>query len=593
MEQSIAAAGTGDAKADSVVVGGRLVNVATKEVYKADVAIYGGKVVHVGEVSGHLGPLTRRVDASRALLVPGLIDGHIHCEVTKLSMTRFASLVLPRGTTTIATSFDQIAGVAGLPGVSAFLSEARGAGLKIIYGIPSKLPYTTPSSTLHYTFGPAESRKAVRWPESAGVWETGPEMVLGSPDGSIPKDRAVLESIDIARRNGLMTFGSAPLLTGDRLSAFLSTGIRSDHESYSREEALEKLRKGAYVMIRESSVVHFLRDNIKMVTEDGADGRHVAFCTDDVTVSDVLAKGHVDHMVRKAIEYGVDPLAAVQMATINAAELYRVDDVLGSIAPGRIADILLVDDLRRFKVRRVLRDGILVAADGEMLRDQRPPRRASSLTNTMNVRRFSQNDFGVKTTLGTRRVDAISMAVDRDAPFVRKKRVVKLNVKDGTVQPDPAQDVAYVAAVERHKSTGNIAVAFISGYGIRGGAIASSVSPDDNNILCIGSSAVEMAGAVRAVIGMGGGQVVVGGGKVIASLPLPVGGIVSDDKPLDVAKKEGELDVAAKSLGCKLQSPFMSMIFLSITAIPEFAIIDKGLVDTTTLKLIDPVLGPA
>jgi adenine deaminase len=593
MDLSIAKGGTSARTADSVVLGGRLVNVVTREVYKADVAIHGGRFVSVGDVSSLIGPRTRRIDASGAYMVPGLIDGHIHCEVTKLSMTRFASLVLPRGTTAIATSFDQIAGVAGLRGVRSFLREATLAGLKIIYGIPSKLPYTTPSSTLHHTFGPAESRIAARWRESAGVWETGPEMILGSPDGGVRPDRGVLETIDIARKNRLMTFGSAPLLRGDRLSEYLSTGIRSDHESYTPEEALEKLRNGAYVMIRESSVVHFLRDNIKVVTESGVDSRRVAFCTDDVTVSDVLAHGHVDHMVRKAIEYGVEPLAAIQMATLNAAELYRVDDFLGSISPGRNADMLLVDDLRRFKVRRVVTDGVVVASDGEMLRETRPPHRTRSITHTMNVKHLSEQDLAVKTTLSSRRVRVISMSVDRDAPFVRKKRLASLIVKDGTVEPDPALDVAYVAVVERHKGTGSVASAFISGYGIREGAIASSVSPDDNNILCIGSSVSEMARALRAVIEMRGGQVVVGGGRVTASMALAIGGIVSDDTPPEVAQKERELDAAARRLGCKLKSPFMSMIFLSITAIPDYAIIDRGLVDTTTLKVIDPVLGPA
>ncbi|MDA4132043.1 MAG: amidohydrolase family protein, partial [Thaumarchaeota archaeon] len=321
--------------------------------------------------------------------------------------------------------------------------------------------------------------------------------------------------------------------------------------------------------------------------------RRIAFCTDDVTVSDVLAHGHVDHMVRKAIEYGVDPLEAVQMATLNAAELYRVDDFLGSISPGRNADMLLVDDLRRFKVRKVLADGLVVASNGETLRKPRPPHRSRSITDTMNVKRFSEQDLAVRTTLSSRRVRVISMSVDRDAPFVRKKREVSLRVKDGVVEPDPARNVAYVAVVERHKGTGNIASAFISGYGIREGAIASSVSPDDNNILCIGSSASEMAMAVRAVIGMRGGQVVVGRGRVTASVALPIGGIVSDDTPSEMAQKEQELDAAAKRLGCELQSPFMSMIFLSITAIPDYAIIDRGLVDTTTLRVIDPVLGPA
>ncbi|MGA2666445.1 MAG: amidohydrolase family protein, partial [Nitrososphaerales archaeon] len=307
----------------------------TGEVYRADVAVHGSRVAAVGDVERHVGPETEVIDARGLYLVPGLIDGHIHCEVTKLSMTMFARLVLPRGTTSIVTALDQIAGVAGLPGVRRFLKEAAGTPLKVHYGMPSKLPYTVPSSTLAHTFGPREAAVAAGWGETVGVWETGPETVLGAPDGGTGPDGEVIETIRIAERARLQTYGSAPLLRGDRLSGFVCAGIRSDHESYTAEESLEKLRDGLYLMIRESSVVRFLEENIRVVTERGVDPRRVAFCTDDVTASDVLARGHLDRMVREAIRCGVDPVSAIQMATLNCAELYRIDHEVGCIAPGR------------------------------------------------------------------------------------------------------------------------------------------------------------------------------------------------------------------------------------------------------------------
>ena len=547
----------------------------------------------VGDVESHIGPETKVIDAEGYFLVPGLIDGHIHCEVTKLSMTMFARLVLPRGTTSIVTALDQIAGVDGLRGVRDFLVEAARTPLKVHYGIPSKLPYTVPSSTLAHTFGPREAAVAAGWEASVGIWETGPETVLGSPDGGTGPDSGVAKTIRIAERRRLQTFGSAPLLTGDRLSGFACAGIRSDHESYTAEESLEKLRDGLYLMIRESSIVKFLTENVRVVTERGVETRRIAFCTDDVTASDVLSHGHLDGVVRKAIACGVDPVSAIQMATLNCAELYRIDHEVGSITPGRLADILLVDDLERFRVSRVVASGELVASDGSMANRQgRLPRR-SRLTRSMKVKPFGAADLTVKCSLRSGRVRAIAMRIEKGAPFVRRKHLVSLRLSDGVVHPDPAQDVSYVAAVERHRRTGNIAVAFISGFGIREGAMASSVSPDDNNILSIGSSSEEIEHAVSHLVALGGGQAAVRRGEVLASIPLPIGGIVADAEPEEMARMEGDLDAAARSLGCELPSPFMSMIFLSITATPELAIIDRGLVDTASLRVISPVIGPA
>ncbi|MGD0638370.1 MAG: adenine deaminase C-terminal domain-containing protein [Nitrososphaerales archaeon] len=592
LDRALIEAGLGERHAEKVVVGGRLVNVVTGEIYDADVAIYGTRVAAVGDVESHIGPETETIDAGGYFLVPGLIDGHIHCEVTKLSMTMFARLVLPRGTTSIVTALDQIAGIDGLRGVRDFLGEAAMTPLKVHYGMPSKLPYTIPSSTLAHTFGPREAAIAAGWEATVGVWETGPETVLGSPDGGTGPDKEVARTMRLAEERRLQTFGSAPILRGDRLSGFVGAGIRSDHESYTAEESLEKLRDGLYLMIRESSIVKFLTENIRVVTEVGVETRRIAFCTDDVTASDVISHGHLDEVVRKAIACGVEPVSAVQMATLNCAEIYRIDHKVGSITPGRLADILLVDDLKRFKVSRVVASGELVASDGSMTaRPRRLPRR-SRLTRSMKVKPFARADLAVKSSLPSGRVRAIAMRIEKGAPFVRRRQLVSLRLRGGVVQPDPSQDVSYVAAVERHRRTGNIAVAFISGFGISEGALASSVSPDDNNILSIGSSSEEVEHAVKHVVEMGGGQTAVRRGKVLASIPLPLGGIVSDAEPEEMARMEAELDAAARGLGCELPSPFMSMIFLSITATPELALIDRGLVDTASLKVISPIIGP-
>ncbi len=592
MHHRLIEAGKRQRRADLVINGGSVVNVMTGEVYKGDVAIVGAKIAAVGDVGGYLGPDTRKVDATGAFLVPGLIDGHIHSEVTKLSMTMFARLVLPCGTTSIVTAFDQIAGVAGLRGVRDFMKAAEAAQLKVHYGIPSKLPYTSPSSTLNKEFGPEQAKVAASWPQSVGIWETGPETILGSPDGGLPPDNKVLETIEVAADHGLQVYGSAPLLRGERLSAFVYSGMRSDHESYSSDEALEKLRSGLYVMIRESSIVRFLKENLRMIYESKVDARRVAFCTDDVTATDVLQGGHLDAMVRQAVELGVDPVTAIQMATINCAELYQIDDTVGSITPGRAGDILVVDDLKKFRVKTVFANGRKVASQGRFTGPAARFPKRSYLNNTVRVAPFGSMDFAVRIDPRRKRVKVISMRIESGSPFLRKRHVVSLDVNDGLVIADPDQDVVYAAVVERHKATGRIAVAFVNGFGIARGALASSVSPDDNNIICIGSSPDEMVRAVREVIKMEGGQVAVSGAKVLASVPLPIGGIVADVTPEAMSRMEAKLDKATTKLGCRLRSPFMSMMFLSITATPEYALTDQGLVDTTSLKVVDPVLGP-
>jgi len=587
-------AGLGLKKASKVIKGGQLVNVVTGEIYPADVAIYGSRIVATGNVQEYVGPATETINADGNYLVPGLIDGHIHFEVTKLSPTMFAKLMLPSGTTSIITGLDQIYGIGGLRAVRDCLNEARSAHLKMFFGAPSKLPYTVPSSTLRYNFGPKEHKQTARWKENVGIWEVVGRFVIGSGDGKVGPDRQVLKSFKIARDNRLPIYGSASMLTGTKLTGYIcGTGVRSDHEAYSPAESLEKLRNGLFLMIRESSVVHFLDQNIRMITEKKIDTRRIGFCTDDVTSSDVLKRGHLNNLVRRSIELGLDPVRAIQMATLTCAEIYHIDNLVGSISPGRVADILIVENLERFTIRKVIADGIPVASDGEVTVKLNPPKRKGSIMKSMHVKSVRPEEFVVKTKLKSSRVKVVSMQISRDVPFVRKRREATLQVANSIVQPSVEKDVLYVAVVERHRKTGNRAVAFISGFNLNAGAIASSLSPDDNNIVSIGVNPPEIASAINNVIEMNGGQVVVKDQKVLASLPLPIGGIMADVEPKEMAKLETNLDEATKKLGSKLESPFMSMIFLVITGIPDYAIIDKGLVDCNTYRIVSPILGPA
>lgn len=579
-------AGLGRRKADLVVTNGRLVNVLTEEIYPADVAVYGSRIAAVGDVSRHTGRDTAVLDAEGLYLVPGLIDGHIHVECSKLSLTMFADAVVPRGTTSVVSGLDQIYVVAGLDGVREFLEEARQSRLKVFWAAPFKTPYTLPASTVGHSFGPDEHAVAQGWPECVGVWETVQEFVLDH-------DPDVLAAMDLAATNRLPVFACAPMARGERLAALVSAGLRADHECYSAAETLEKLRNGMLVMIRESSVAHFLRENIQVITKDGVNPGRLAFCTDDVTASDILRQGHLDRLVRMAIEEGLEPMTAIQLATVNCAQIYRIDHLVGSIAPGRIADILLVDSPERFNVVSVIANGRLAAADGRMTEPPAPPRRSEAVLRSFHVGELEPGDLEVRAPDGLDRVLALSMQISDEVPFVRTRREAVLAVRDGVVPPDVDQDVLWVTVLERYGKTDHKPVAFISGFGLQGGAMASSAAPDDNNVLCIGTNAADMAFAVNEIVRAGGGQIVVKAGEVLAFLALPIGGIVADLEPGRMAAEEAALDDAARALGCRLASPFMYMIFLSITAIPDYAITDLGLIDCVKLEPISPILGPA
>lgn len=580
--KTLVRAGKGDIPAHRVVVGGTLINVMTSEMYPADVAIYGDTIVAVGDVSMHIGPDTEKIDASGKYLAPGLIDGHIHSECSKLSITGYAKTVVPCGTTSMVSGLDEYISVSGLEGLKEIFEEIKGVPLKVFWGAPYRTPYTVPQSTVAFNFTKEVHTEVQQWPECFGVWETVREFVTEGDDDT-------LGAIVQAAKNRLPVFGCAPMAQGKQLDGYLCGGIRLDHESYTHEEVVEKMRKGMHMLIRESSVTHFLAENIRAVTEVNPNlARRVSFCTDDVTASDVLDKGHLDNVVRLAIAAGVEPMTAIQMGTINSAEAYRIDHLVGSISPGRIADILLVDSPESFRVQAVISDGELVARDKKMVRQLTPPARSAILSSELKRAPTKPEDFHYKVGIQNGRAKVLSM--DVKGPFVRQRRDVELKVENGVVLPDTDQDVAMVSVLERFGRNGNQSLAFCSGWHLKKGAMASSCAPDDNDIVVMGVSAADMSLAVNHLIKNGGGQVLVADGEIIDFLPLPVGGIVSDEEPEVIARREKELNAAANALGCDLPEPLMYMFFLPITSIPDYAITDVGPVDVQALDTFDPIL---
>lgn len=575
-------AGRGVVASDLVIENGTLVNVMTAEMYKADVAIYKDTIVAVGDVSEYIGEDTKKIDATGKYLTPGLIDGHIHSECSKLSMTSFAKGVVPCGTTSIISGLDEYISVSGLDGLKEVFAEIEKTPLKVFWGAPHQTPYTIPQSTIACNFTKETHEEVQQWPECYGVWETVREFIQEEDDNT-------LGAIEVAMKNNLPVFGCAPMAQGKELNGYLCAGVRLDHESYDHEEVVEKLRKGMHMLIRESSVTHFLKENIRAVTEvNPYMARRVSFCTDDVTALDVVEKGHLDHVVRLAIAEGVEPITAIQMATINSAEAYRIDHMIGSISPGKIADILLVDAPETFNVEAVVVEGKLVAENKKLNFELKAPERSAVLTAPLKCDLTTKEDFEYKVDIknGTAKV----LAMNVEGPFVRKRKDAVLNVVDGIVQPCTEQDITMVSVLERFGINGNKSLAFCSGWKLKKGAMASSAAPDDNNIVVLGANATDMSIAVNTLIENGGGQVIVCDGEVVDFLSLPVGGICSDMEPEEMAKREIVLNKAANVLGCDLPEPLMYMFFLPITAIPDYAITDVGPTDCIALKVFDPIL---
>lgn len=588
MDRSVSAlkerirAGRAKIPAEKVIRGGQLVNVMSSEVYPADVAIYKDMIAAIGDVKDYIGPNTEIIEANGRYLVPGLIDGHIHSECSKLSITSYAKAVVPHGTTSMISGLDEYISVSGLEGLKEVHAEVKQSPLKVFWGAPYKTPYTVPQSTVAYNFTRETHEEVQQWPECFGVWETVREFIQ-------EEDEDTLGAISLAFQNRLPVFGCAPMARGNDLNGYLCAGVRLDHESYDHEEVVEKMRKGMHMLIRESCVTHFLAENIRAVTEvNPVFARRVSFCTDDVTATDILAKGHLDNVVRLAMDAGVEPMTAIQMATINSAEAYRIDHLVGSICPGRIADILFVDDLRAFNVERVMTNGKMVAENGKLSYDLQPPARSSVLKGALKCALTTPDDFTYHVNIQNGTADVLAM--DVKGPFVRKRRDVTLKVENGAVQPDPEQDVALVSVLERFGRNGNRSLAFCSGWNLKTGAMASSAAPDDNNLVVMGTNPADMSLAANYLIEQGGGQVVVDDGQILDFLPLPIGGIVSDAEPEEVAAQEKKIDMAARAIGSDLPNPMMYMFFLPITAIPDYAITDVGPVDYVNLTTFDPIL---
>jgi len=568
--RNLIAAAAGRIKADLVIKNCRIVNVLSGEITSGEVAIYDGKIIGMGatEYDGK-----EIFDADGKFLAPGFIDGHIHIESSYISPEQLGRIIVPCGTTSIIADPHEIANVCGLKGLRYMLDAAKRTKLNIVYAMPSCVPAT-----------PFEDAGAVI--EAADMAELlGDENFFGlgefmNAPGIINCDDKALDKILLAKKLGKLIDGHAPKLTGKDLNAYLSAGVGSDHECTTVEEMHERIAKGMYVLIREGSACHDLKTLIKGVTP--ANSRRVLLCSDDCQPKTILERGHMNKNIRMCVAEGLDPITAIQMATINAAESVGIHD-RGFIGIGAHADLVLLDDLKSFRVDKVWIGGELVAQSGKYL-PKIIPADFSSVRGSVKVKNFSVDRL--KMHLASDKVNVIKIL---PGGVVSKKIIAKVKRdKTGDFIFDSAQDICKVAVIERHHETGKIGLGFLSGYGIKRGAIAVSVAHDSHNIIAAGVSNEEIFCAVEALIKMEGGMVLVKGGKIISMIPLLIAGLMSD---LTGEQLKEKLDALHEKAHVELEiskdvEPVMTLTFMSLPVIPELKLTARGLFDYDSFKFI-------
>ncbi len=555
----------GDLRADVLLTNARVVNVLNGEIENGNIAIFGDRIAGVG-------PYTRGkqiFDLNGGYVAPGFIDAHTHIESSMLHPAEYARAVVARGTTGVVTDLHEIANVSGAAGIQFVMEWARRLPLSFYLMVPSCVP-ATHLETSGASLNVEEIRKIIRWKSVVGLGE-----MMNYP-GVVSGDGQVLKKIEAAGDRPVD--GHAPRLTGTALNAYIAAGIYSDHESTTLAEAAEKLAKGMYVMIREGSSEKNLAALLPLVTDKTC--ARCLFVVDDRSCSDLLRDGDVDAILREAIKAGLPPVRAIQMATINPAR-YLGLRTTGAIAPGYFADLVVLNDLEKIRAGMVFYRGKLVVQDGQPLFSPPPPDR-EALTDTFHVKAVSLRSLQF---LAERKERPVIEVVP--GQIVTKKTRPRVKLQGEEVVSDTEADILKLAVVERHHATGNVGHGLVKGFGLKRGALASSVAHDSHNIVVVGASDADILLAVQTVVKMKGGLAVTAGGKVLASLPLPVAGLLSLE-PLEVVVKQfEEIETKARELGCVLAAPFSTLSFLALPVIPELRVTDKGLVDVIAFKIID------
>lgn len=552
-----------DVPADVLLTGGRIVNVFSGEIESIDLALCGSRIAGLGK--GY--SAARTIDLKGSFVAPGFVDAHVHIESSLCTPPQFAAAVVPRGITTAVIDPHEIANVAGAEGVRFMAQSGQGLPLELIVMAPSCVPATAMSSS-GGTLDAGDLGRLREQDVAHGLAEVMnyPAVMNGDP-AMLAKIRAM---------SGRPVDGHCPALSDAALNAYIAAGVGSDHESVTAEEAKEKLARGLYLFIREATNARNLDALLPMIT--GANSRRVCFCSDDRAPGDLLNVGSIDEMIRRAIAAGIDPIDAIRMATLNPAEWFGLHDV-GAIGPGRKANLVIFDDLQKPIPRMVFSRGRLVAKDGKLL-DPAPPGKNATLGHCDVA--WESVHLGLPAR--SERIRVIGSHPDQ---LTTDHRVLPNKNVRGQAVSDIESDLLKIAVIERHRHKQSMGIGFIQGFGLHRGAIAGTVAHDHHNLITIGSDDVSMMSAARAAANGGGGLAVAVGENIVARLPLPIGGLMSDRPIGEVAADYQKLVTATQDLGSKLKDPFMAMSFMALEVIPSLKLTDHGLIDVDQFQIVD------
>lgn len=577
--------------ADLVLQGGRVVNTITREIYTADVAIKGRYILMAGNVECLIGPKTVLVDVTGCWISPGFIDSHMHFESSMLTISEFSRLSIPSGTTTLIADPHEIGNVLGPAGIMAMADEAVAMPNTVRLVVPALTPDCPRLETSGADISSKDIEALFGHPGVIGIGELQGFSVVRRVYENTPEViDDLLASTMYARQNGKVVDGNAPGLFGAELAAHIvaTGGFTSCHETTTKAECMEKLRQGVHVLMREGSTQKNMAECIRAVTEEGMDSRRCILATDDMVAGDLKTLGHMNEIVSRTIRQGVDPAEAIQMVTSNPAAYFGLED-RGAIVPGAVADLAVISNLSEMTVAAVFLGGELAALGGKLLLNIPPYRYPDSVRCSVRRGPVSEDDLQIASAEDSVTGRCIVVIPDQN---LTETREASLPVQNGMVQCDTANDVLHMVCVERHGRNGNIGKCFVSGMGMGDGAIAESVAHDAHNIIACGSNLRDVAAAVNRVIEMGGGIAAVKHGRVLGDLPLPVGGLITDELTgEEVNERAKTLDhIVREELGCRIHSPFMHLSFLALATSPKWKLTDWGIVDVEGFCILNPIL---
>lgn len=563
---------------DLIIAGANLVNVNTREIYKSDIVVKKEKIVFVGDFHNRFANNTSIIKADGLYAVPGFIDSHIHVESSMLTLSEFSRIVTQHGTSSVIWDPHELVNVVGLDGLKIVISEAKKLPLHVFFVVPSCVPSAPNRETPGATLSAIDISHALKLPMVVGLGE------MMDFQGVLSCSSRTTRELELAKKKHMLIDGHAPGLCGKELCAYIASGVWSDHESVNEEEGLEKLRLGMWLMIREGSTSKDLSTLIKPLVRGAVDSRHCVLVSDDRSANDLLLEGHVDHLLRIAVSEGLDPITALQLVTANPASYMHVENEMGSISPGRVADIVLLDDLNKMDIKRVILRGKELSSVSIVKAFKYP----TAVTSTMNIRgKLIPSDFVIasKDERGSADVRVIKL---KEETLYTSAEIRCLRIEDHSIKA--SGDTLHAAIIDRHHRTGNIGKGFITGLGFLKGAISQTIAHDSHNLIVVGSNPLDMSVAAKAVASIHGGIALASDRKIVAIIKLEIAGLMSADRVEEVAERNVFLEDAAKRLGVQVKSPIVTLSFLSLPVIPKLRLTDKGLFSVDENRFVDPIV---